>query len=164
MTHGTFSATDLDRTIPTPVEIWAQALEIRCWILAAQLDSQPSPALATQTCMLNRPVPGEHLENQAILSKYSHSTRPDFQQTPPGRRAQNAALFTFPGGGKVYSCFPPYHLAGVQAFTILPIFYESIAVFGPSSMSANGHLLSEIVRHVEPKAVYVPPAVIDNPR
>ena len=82
--------------------------------------------------------------------------------TPPGRRAQNAALFAFPDGGKVYSCFPPYHLAGVQAFTTLPIFYGSTAVFGPSSMPASGHLLSEIMRYVEPKAVYVPPAITES--
>lgn len=31
--------------------------------------------------------------------------------TPEGREAQNASLFNFEGGGKFYSCFPPYHVS-----------------------------------------------------
>ncbi|KAL9595942.1 MAG: hypothetical protein Q9219_006133 [cf. Caloplaca sp. 3 TL-2023] len=97
MTHGTFSATDLDRTVPVP----------------------------------------------------------------SGRRAQNAALFDFPGGGKAYSCFPPYHLAGIQAFTILPIFYGVTAVFGPSSVPATGNHIMEIMHQVKLNAIYVPPAILE---
>ncbi|KAL8791204.1 MAG: hypothetical protein Q9213_000161 [Squamulea squamosa] len=83
--------------------------------------------------------------------------------TPPGRRAQNAALFAFAGGGgNAYSCFPPYHLAGVQAFTILPIFYGSTAVFGPADIPANARLVTEIMRQVKLKAIYVPPAILES--
>lgn len=30
---------------------------------------------------------------------------------PPGRRAQNGAQFNFDGGGRFFSCFPPYHVS-----------------------------------------------------
>lgn len=29
---------------------------------------------------------------------------------PKGRNHQNAAQFNFEGGGRFYSCFPPYHV------------------------------------------------------
>jgi acyl-coenzyme A synthetase/AMP-(fatty) acid ligase len=29
---------------------------------------------------------------------------------PEGRKPQNAAQFNFEGGGRFYSCFPPYHV------------------------------------------------------
>ncbi len=98
MTHGTFSATDLDRNMPTPL----------------------------------------------------------------GRRAQNAALYQSNFGGEAYSCFPPYHLAGVQAFTILPIFYGSTTVFGPPDIPATGLLASEIMQKTDLTSIYVPPAVIEE--
>lgn len=34
---------------------------------------------------------------------------------PEGRIAQNAAVFNFEGGGKFYSCFPPYHVRAAIA-------------------------------------------------
>lgn len=33
-----------------------------------------------------------------------------FMPTPQGRKPQNGAQFNFEGGGRFYSCFPPYHV------------------------------------------------------
>ncbi|KAI1119334.1 hypothetical protein F5Y14DRAFT_457645 [Nemania sp. NC0429] len=67
---------------------------------------------------------------------------------PPGRAPQNAAQFDFKAEGKFYSCFPPYHLAGVHAYIDLPIFYEKASVvFGPSNLPPSGYLLAEILKH-----------------
>ncbi|PHH64774.1 hypothetical protein CDD81_4036 [Ophiocordyceps australis] len=82
---------------------------------------------------------------------------------PEGRVAQNAARFDFERGGKFYSCFPPYHLAGVHAFIDLPIFYHgATVVFGPVNLPPSGYLLSEIVKMQHLRAFYVPPFIIEQ--
>ncbi|KAI8950476.1 hypothetical protein F4801DRAFT_548745 [Xylaria longipes] len=82
---------------------------------------------------------------------------------PEGRTPQNAAQFDFEGGGKFYSCFPPYHLAGVHAYIDLPIFYNrATVVFGPSNLPPSGYLLSEILKHQQIRAFYVPPSIIEE--
>ncbi|ROW14767.1 hypothetical protein VPNG_03833 [Cytospora leucostoma] len=82
---------------------------------------------------------------------------------PEGRRAQNAAQFNFEGGGRFYSCFPPYHLAGVHAYIDLPIFSNSATVvFGPTKLPPSGYLLSEILKHQQVRAFYVPPFIIEQ--
>ncbi|KAK7744112.1 putative NRPS-like protein biosynthetic cluster [Cytospora paraplurivora] len=82
---------------------------------------------------------------------------------PEGRIAQNAAQFDFQGGGRFYSCFPPYHLAGVHAYIDLPIFSNSATVvFGPTKLPPSGYLLSEILKHQKVRAFYVPPSIIEQ--
>ncbi|KAI8633183.1 hypothetical protein F5Y19DRAFT_490382 [Xylariaceae sp. FL1651] len=82
---------------------------------------------------------------------------------PEGRRPQNAAQFDFMGGGKFYSCFPPYHLAGVHVYIDLPIFYSNASVvLGPYNLPPNGHLVSEILKYQEVRALYVPPSIIEE--
>ncbi|KAI9794886.1 MAG: putative NRPS-like protein biosynthetic cluster [Peltula sp. TS41687] len=82
---------------------------------------------------------------------------------PEGRRPQNGAQFNFSGGGKFYSCFPPYHLAGVQAYIILPIFSTAATVvFGLSQVPPSGHVLADIMKHQHLRAFYVPPFIIEQ--
>ncbi|KAF2998695.1 putative secondary metabolism biosynthetic enzyme [Neopestalotiopsis sp. 37M] len=82
---------------------------------------------------------------------------------PENRKPQNASLFNFEGGGRFYSCFPPYHLAGVHAYIDLPIFSTSATiVFGPSSLPPSGSLVSEILKHLDVCAFYVPPSIIEQ--
>ncbi|KAI2629000.1 hypothetical protein GGS21DRAFT_526933 [Xylaria nigripes] len=82
---------------------------------------------------------------------------------PEGRLPQNAAQFDFNRGGRFYSCFPPYHLAGVHAYIDLPIFYDrATVVFGPSNLPPSGYLLSEILKYQQVQAFYVPPSIIEE--
>ncbi|KUI71888.1 Oxygen-dependent choline dehydrogenase [Cytospora mali] len=82
---------------------------------------------------------------------------------PKGRSPQNATQFNFEGGGKFFSCFPPYHLAGVHAYITLPIFStSSTVVFGPANLPPNGHLLSEILQLQHVRALYVPPLLVEQ--
>ncbi|KAI0389463.1 hypothetical protein F5Y17DRAFT_462718 [Xylariaceae sp. FL0594] len=82
---------------------------------------------------------------------------------PPGRSPQNAAQFDFDGPGRFYSCFPPYHLAGVHAYIDLPIFYRNATViFGPSMLPPSGYTLSEILKQQHVRAFYVPPSIIEE--
>ncbi|MCJ1263084.1 hypothetical protein MMC22_002954 [Lobaria immixta] len=86
-----------------------------------------------------------------------------FVPTPPGRRPQNGAQFNFEGGGRFYSCFPPYHLAGIQATLILPIFSTSATiVLGPPNVPASGNLMSEVMSQQRLSAIYVPPSIIEQ--
>ncbi|KAI0543532.1 hypothetical protein F4679DRAFT_568274 [Xylaria curta] len=86
-----------------------------------------------------------------------------YMPVPKGRALQNAFQFDFEGDGKFYSCFPPYHLAGVHAYIDLPIFYErATVVFGPSNLPPSGYLLSEILKHQRVRAFYVPPSIIEE--
>ncbi|KAK2735825.1 putative NRPS-like protein biosynthetic cluster [Myotisia sp. PD_48] len=82
---------------------------------------------------------------------------------PSGRRAQNAAQFNFNPPARFYSCFPPYHLAGVQAYIILPTFYKSATlVTGPPNIPPTGFLLSDIMKQQRLAAFYVPPFIIEQ--
>ncbi|MCJ1421898.1 hypothetical protein MMC32_008265 [Xylographa parallela] len=88
-----------------------------------------------------------------------------YMPTPRGRLPQNGAQFNFKGGGRFFSCFPPYHLAGIQAILILPLFSTSATiVLGPSTVPPSGHIMHEAIRHQKQtiKAFYVPPSVLEQ--
>ncbi|CRG88391.1 L-aminoadipate-semialdehyde dehydrogenase large subunit [Talaromyces islandicus] len=85
--------------------------------------------------------------------------------TPEGRKPQNGAQFQFNNGGRFYTCFPPYHLAGVQAYLILPTFYSNATVvIGPQDVPPTGQLMINVIRYQEKslKAFYVPPLIVEQ--
>ncbi|KAF7951727.1 hypothetical protein EAE96_007026 [Botrytis aclada] len=84
--------------------------------------------------------------------------------TPPGRRPQNGAQFHFKDGGRFYSSFPPYHLAGLQSFLILPVFYGATIIVGSPGLPPSGQLVGNLVRKWKNsiKAFYVPPSIIEQ--
>ncbi|KAL9089696.1 MAG: hypothetical protein Q9159_002424 [Coniocarpon cinnabarinum] len=83
---------------------------------------------------------------------------------PAGRRAQNASLFDFgEQGGRFYPPFPPFHLAGIQSYVSLPIFSESATlVLGPQGVVPSGPLVKEILTYQHVRALYLPPAIIEQ--
>ncbi|KAJ5569820.1 uncharacterized protein N7459_009250 [Penicillium hispanicum] len=82
---------------------------------------------------------------------------------PKGRRAQNTKQFHFDPPGRYYSCFPPYHLTGLQAYTLLPTFSQTAAVvMGPPMMPPSGYLVDTIIKSQEIRALYLPPSVIEQ--
>ncbi|KAJ5176185.1 uncharacterized protein N7482_002062 [Penicillium canariense] len=82
---------------------------------------------------------------------------------PEGRRPQNAAQFHFDPPGRFYSCFPPYHMAGVQSFTLLPAFSQTAAVImGPPMMPPSGFLVDIIMKQQDVRALYLPPSIIEQ--
>ncbi|KAK2868034.1 hypothetical protein FQN49_003230, partial [Arthroderma sp. PD_2] len=82
---------------------------------------------------------------------------------PAGRRAQNAAQFNFCDSGRFYSCFPPYHMAGVQAYIIIPVFSKTATVvMGPPMTPPSGFLLSEIMKQQHLRGFYAPPFIIEQ--
>ncbi|KAE8319591.1 hypothetical protein BDV41DRAFT_520273 [Aspergillus transmontanensis] len=82
---------------------------------------------------------------------------------PEGRRPQNAKQFDFSPPGRFYCCFPPFHLAGTMAFTVIPAFSTTAtAVWGPSTVPPSGQLVSSITNQTTVRALYLPPSTIEQ--
>ncbi|KAJ5172515.1 hypothetical protein N7492_005108 [Penicillium capsulatum] len=82
---------------------------------------------------------------------------------PEGRRPQNAAQFNFNPAGRFYSCFPPYHIAGLQSFTLLPTFSQTATVvMGPPMMPPSGFLVEVVMKQQNIQALYLPPSIIEQ--
>ncbi|KAJ5105513.1 hypothetical protein NUU61_002860 [Penicillium alfredii] len=82
---------------------------------------------------------------------------------PEGRRPQNAAQFDFSPPGRFYSCFPPYHLAGVQAYIILPtLAHTATIVMGPPSTPPSGFMVDAIIKQQDLRAMFIPPSIIEQ--
>ncbi|RAK99767.1 acetyl-CoA synthetase-like protein [Aspergillus ibericus CBS 121593] len=106
---------------------------------------------------------------QPKLVNYTHGTlscadRDTFLPVPEGRRAQNADQFNFSPPGRFYSPFPPHHLAGLHAYTLMPLFSHTAAfVMGPLSVPPSGSLLSAILQQQpQIRAIYAPPFMIEQ--
>ncbi|KAJ5112356.1 hypothetical protein N7532_000401 [Penicillium argentinense] len=82
---------------------------------------------------------------------------------PEGRSPQNASQFNFSPPGRFYSCFPPYHMAGIQAYTLLPAFSQAAAVImGPPMMPPSGSLVDTVMKEQDVRALYLPPSIIEQ--
>ncbi|KAJ6103788.1 hypothetical protein N7486_004010 [Penicillium sp. IBT 16267x] len=82
---------------------------------------------------------------------------------PPGRRAQNGAQFMFDTPGRYYSSFPIFHIAGIQAYILIPSFFPtSTVVMGPPHVAPSGSLVDKILREQKVRALWLPPQVIEQ--
>ena len=79
-----------------------------------------------------------------------------------GRKIQGYTLLEFEGGGRFYNPFPPFHLAGLFAMTIMPIFYTCTVCTGPPEKPPSGELLSQAMQRVPIRAAWCPPTVIEQ--
>ncbi|PYI09495.1 acetyl-CoA synthetase-like protein [Aspergillus sclerotiicarbonarius CBS 121057] len=142
-------------------------------LLTEMLDSKPEhyPFDGTFAELQNVACLILHSSGSTGLPKLVYLTHGTFACTdndpsmpvPEGRRAQNAAQFDFSPPGRYYSCFPPFHLAGVQAFMLLPCFSRTAtAVMGPSSQPPSGYLLNQICQQRSLRAIYAPPSIIEQ--
>lgn len=83
--------------------------------------------------------------------------------TVPGRRNRDYSIWDFNGGGRFYTVFPYFHLAGFLALLVNPIFTEaSSPVLGPPLMPPSGSLLKEVMRHQPLRALYLPPSIAEQ--
>ncbi len=79
-----------------------------------------------------------------------------------GRKNQDYSIFDFDGGGRFYSSFPPFHLAGILALSGVVIFYNATIVLGPSEKPPSGEILSDIMSRYKLRAAWCPPTVIEQ--
>lgn len=92
-----------------------------------------------------------------------YSTYDNHRKIPkiPGRKIQGYTLLDL-DGGKFYNPFPPFHLAGLFAMTIMPIFYDCTVTLGPPEKPPSGELLSQAMEMLKIKAGWCPPTVIEQ--
>ncbi|KAL1598059.1 putative secondary metabolism biosynthetic enzyme [Paraconiothyrium brasiliense] len=73
------------------------------------------------------------------------------------------SIWDFNGGGRFYTVFPYFHLAGFLSLLVNPIFTEaSSPVLGPPLMPPSGSLLKEVMRHQSLRALYLPPSIAEQ--
>ncbi|KAF2472981.1 putative NRPS-like enzyme [Lindgomyces ingoldianus] len=81
----------------------------------------------------------------------------------PGRRNRDYSIWDFNDGGRFYTVFPYFHLAGFLSLLVNPIFTEaSSPVLGPPLMPPSGSLLKDVMRHQELRALYLPPSIAEQ--
>ncbi|KAF2799626.1 acetyl-CoA synthetase-like protein [Melanomma pulvis-pyrius CBS 109.77] len=80
-----------------------------------------------------------------------------------GRKNRDYSIWDFNGGGRFYTVFPYFHLAGFLSILVNPILTESSSpVLGPPLMPPSGSLLKDMMRHQDICALYLPPSVAEQ--
>jgi len=84
--------------------------------------------------------------------------------TVTGRKNRDFSIWDFgPGGGKFYTIFPYFHLAGFLSTVINPIFTEaSSPVLGPALMPPSAALMKDVMKQQELRALYIPPSIAEQ--
>ncbi|KAF2011090.1 putative NRPS-like enzyme [Aaosphaeria arxii CBS 175.79] len=83
--------------------------------------------------------------------------------TVPGRRNRDFSIWDFKTGGRFYTVFPYFHLAGFLSLLVNPILTEaSSPVLGPPLMPPSGELLRSVMQHQEIRALYLPPSIAEQ--
>ncbi|KAH7034609.1 uncharacterized protein B0I36DRAFT_381511 [Microdochium trichocladiopsis] len=80
----------------------------------------------------------------------------------PGRRNRDWSMWTFDGEARVYTVFPFFHLAGFVCLTLQTIFMNASPVLGPPNLVPDGALLKSVMLHQKLRAVFLPPAVVEE--
>ena len=82
----------------------------------------------------------------------------------PGRKNRDFSIWDFgPVGGKFYTIFPYFHLAGFLSIVINPLITEaSSPVLGPALMPPSAALMRDVMRDQKLRAVYVPPSIAEQ--
>ncbi|MCJ1394676.1 hypothetical protein MMC18_007556 [Xylographa bjoerkii] len=81
----------------------------------------------------------------------------------PGRKNQNFKVWDFDNGGRFFSAFPPFHMAGFASFVLIPIFSTTATlVLGPPDRPSSGTLASEIMRQCDLRTIFCPPVVAEQ--
>ena len=84
--------------------------------------------------------------------------------TVAGRRNRDFSIWDFgPHGGKFFTIFPYFHLAGFLSLIINPILTEtSSPVIGPALMPPSAALMKEVMEQQKLKALYLPPSIAEQ--
>ena len=84
--------------------------------------------------------------------------------TVAGRRNRDFSIWDFgPHGGKFFTIFPYFHLAGFLSLIINPILTEtSSPVIGPALMPPSAALMKEVMEQQKLRALYLPPSIAEQ--
>lgn len=81
-----------------------------------------------------------------------------------GRKNRDFSIWDFgPSGGKFYTIFPYFHLAGFLSTVINPIFTEaSSPVLGPALIPPSAALMKDVMKQQKLRALYIPPSIAEQ--
>ena len=84
--------------------------------------------------------------------------------TVTGRKNRDWSIWDFgPSGGKFYTIFPYFHLAGFLSTVINPLLTEaSSPVLGPALMPPSATLMKEVMKFQKLRALYIPPSIAEQ--
>jgi len=86
-----------------------------------------------------------------------------FLPTVDGRVKRDFSIWDFEGGGKFFTIFPYFHLAGFLSLVVNPVFTEaSSPVIGPALAPPTGALMKEVLKYQKVKALYIPPSIAEQ--
>lgn len=72
------------------------------------------------------------------------------------------AALSFDVGGFYFSPFPPFHLAGANALIYQPLIaLEASAIIGLPDRPPTPQFILDILKHKKPRALYLPPSLIE---
>ncbi|EED20986.1 NRPS-like enzyme, putative [Talaromyces stipitatus ATCC 10500] len=80
--------------------------------------------------------------------------------TVPGRQNHDLTTWDFPPGSYLYVPFPPFHMAGFLNNIMVPIFTNTIPIFGPATRLPSGGLVAQVLRCLNVKGCFLPPMTV----
>lgn len=80
--------------------------------------------------------------------------------TIPGRRNQDLTTWDFLSGSNIYAPFPPFHMGGFLFNIMVPIFANTISIFGPATRLPSGGLVAQVLRCLDVKGCLLPPNIV----
>jgi thioester reductase-like protein/aryl carrier-like protein len=80
--------------------------------------------------------------------------------TVPGRRNHDLTTWDFPAGSYLYTPFPLFHMAGFLNNIMVPVYTDSIPIFGPATRLPSGGLVAQVLRCLNVKGCFLPPSTV----
>ncbi|KAE8557065.1 hypothetical protein EYB25_001771 [Talaromyces marneffei] len=80
--------------------------------------------------------------------------------TVPGRRNQDLTTWDFLPGSHIYVPFPPFHMGGFTFNLMVPIFTETVSIFGPATRLPSGGLVAQVLRCLNVSGCLLPPNIV----
>lgn len=80
--------------------------------------------------------------------------------TVTGRRNQDLTLWDFIPGSYIYVPFPPFHMGGFIFNTIVPVFTNTVPIYGPVTRIPSGGLVAQVLRCLNVSGCLLPPNIV----
>ncbi|KAF2965609.1 hypothetical protein GQX73_g7969 [Xylaria multiplex] len=79
-----------------------------------------------------------------------------------GRKRRDWTMWSFEGGGRLFTVFPFFHLGGFLMFTVAAIFGKTTIVYAPPFLVPDGTLIRDIMLQQRLNALLLPPSLVEQ--
>ncbi|RWA12652.1 hypothetical protein EKO27_g2467 [Xylaria grammica] len=79
-----------------------------------------------------------------------------------GRKRRDWTMWSFEGGGRLFTVFPFFHLGGFLMFTVAAIFGKTTIVYAPPFLVPDGALIMDMMLQQKLKALLLPPSLVEQ--